>query len=157
MNCYLQRKIGPMLVSLVIGPVKGPCQIFRANEKHLSEGVIQRGEVSAREITTTSPKPGATASIDADPLMNRATARSETLVTGNGKDLSHLLSRAGHPPETWRDQERRTVLGIVKTLLLGARVGHRTDQGLRDASFKSDRRSIGHQRHRRWIISGEPR
>jgi len=80
-----------MLANSVIGPVRGPCQIFRANGKHLSEEVIQREEVSGHETMTTSPKPGATALIDADHPMNRATARSETSVTGNVKDLSHPL------------------------------------------------------------------
>lgn len=74
-----------MLVSSVIGPAKGPCQIFRASGKLLSV------EVSAHETMTTSPKLEATALIDVDPPMNRGTARFETSVTGNVKDPSHLL------------------------------------------------------------------
>lgn len=80
-----------MLASLVIGPARDPCQIFRVNGRHLSGEVIQREEVLAHETTTMSPKLGATASTDADPPMNRVMARSETLVTGNAKDLFHLL------------------------------------------------------------------
>lgn len=80
-----------MLASSVIGPAKDLYPIFRANGNHLSVEVLQREEVSAHEITTTCPKLGATAVIDADQPMNREMARFVTSVTGSGKDPCHLL------------------------------------------------------------------
>lgn len=80
-----------MLANSVIGPAKDRCQISRVNGNHLSVEVFQREEVSAHEITTTCPKLGATAVIDADQPMNRETARFVTSVTGSVKGRSHLL------------------------------------------------------------------
>lgn len=129
-----------MPASSVTGPVKARYQNFQANGGLQNVAGLETRVALAHGILTMSRKQEVIVVIDADQRMNRAMAKFGTLAIGSVRALSRPLQPVALPPKTWRDLGRMMGQGIGETLLLGAKVVHRMDQGPPNENSKKDRR-----------------